>query len=89
MGEHYPARSFKSGNSIAIRMPAELGIEPGEEFQVVKHDDGSLTATPVSRLKEGFLALAGSMSPGWMADGRPDSEQAGRDWSSGQRPDAR
>ncbi len=81
MGDNYLAKSFKSGNSIAIRMPAELGIEAGEEFRLVKHGDGSLTATPVSRLKEGFLALAGSMSQGWMADGRSDSEQDRRDWS--------
>lgn len=80
MGEEYSAKSFKSGNSVAIRMPAELGIEAGDEFRLVKHKDGSLTATPVSRLKEGFLALAGGMSPGWMAEGRSDSEQADRDW---------
>lgn len=87
MGEHYPAKSFKSGNSVAIRMPAELGIEAGEEFRLVKHKDGSLTATPVSRLKEGFLALAGSMSSGWMDGGRRDSEQADRDWSAGRAQD--
>lgn len=34
MGKLYPAKSFKSGNSVAIRMPAELGIEPGNEWTV-------------------------------------------------------
>lgn len=34
MGKQYPAKSFKSGNSVAIRMPAELGIEPGNEWTV-------------------------------------------------------
>ncbi len=38
MGEHYPAKSFKSGNSVAIRMPAALGIEPDREWTVVKED---------------------------------------------------
>lgn len=32
MGKEYPTRSFKSGNSVAIRMPAGLGIEPDREW---------------------------------------------------------
>ncbi len=38
MGKEYPAKSFKSGNSVAIRMPAALGIEPDQEWTVVKED---------------------------------------------------
>ena len=38
MGEQYPAKSFKSGNSVAIRMPAALGVEPDREWTVVKED---------------------------------------------------
>lgn len=32
MGKEYRAKSFKSGNSVAIRMPAALGIEPDREW---------------------------------------------------------
>lgn len=32
MGKEYTAKSFKSGNSVAIRMPAGLGIEPDREW---------------------------------------------------------
>ncbi|WP_121118010.1 hypothetical protein [Croceibacterium ferulae] len=32
MGEQYTARSFKSGNSVAIRVPAGLGVQPGQEW---------------------------------------------------------
>lgn len=32
MGTEYTAKSFKSGNSVAIRMPAGLGIEPDREW---------------------------------------------------------
>lgn len=32
MGQEYTAKSFKSGNSVAIRMPAGLGIEPDREW---------------------------------------------------------
>lgn len=38
MGEFYPAKSFKSGNSVAIRMPAALGVEPNKEWTVIKED---------------------------------------------------
>ena len=32
MGAELNARSFKSGNSVAIRMPAALGVEPGTDW---------------------------------------------------------
>jgi antitoxin VapB len=44
MGKEYPARSFKSGNSVAIRMPAALGIEPDGEW-TVEQIDGKLVLT--------------------------------------------
>lgn len=47
MGKEYTAKSFKSGNSVAIRIPAALGVEPDREWSVVE-DNGDL----VLRLKE-------------------------------------
>jgi antitoxin VapB len=41
MGKEYTARSFKSGNSVAIRMPAGLGVTPGKDW-VVSEEDGKL-----------------------------------------------
>lgn len=38
MGKQWPARSFKSGNSIAIRVPAALGVEPGRDWTVEERD---------------------------------------------------
>jgi len=32
MGQEYTAKSFKSGNSVAIRIPAGLGVEPDREW---------------------------------------------------------
>ena len=40
MGREYSAKSFRSGNSVAIRMPAALGIEPGADWIVVEQADG-------------------------------------------------
>jgi antitoxin VapB len=28
--------SFKSGNSVALRLPKALGVEPGEQFELVR-----------------------------------------------------
>lgn len=36
MGKEYSAKSFKSGNSVAIRMPAALGITPDQEWTVIE-----------------------------------------------------
>lgn len=43
MTKQYAAKSFKSGNSVAIRMPAALGIKPDREWVVSRADDGKLT----------------------------------------------
>jgi antitoxin VapB len=74
MGKEYSTRSFKSGNSVAIRLPKELGVEAGQEFVLVQHADRRITAIPANRRKEAFLKLAGAMSPGWMQEGRLSSD---------------
>ena len=38
MGREWPARSFKSGNSVAIRVPAALGIEPNRDWTLEERD---------------------------------------------------
>jgi antitoxin VapB len=42
MGKEHIGKSFRSGNSVAIRIPAALGVEPGQEWDVEQLDDGSL-----------------------------------------------
>ncbi len=34
MGEEYRAKVFKSGNSLAIRVPKDLGLKDGTEMRV-------------------------------------------------------
>ena len=34
MSKELNARSFRSGNSVAIRMPSALGVEPGTDWTV-------------------------------------------------------
>lgn len=51
MGKEYRAKSFKSGNSVAIRMPAALGIEPDKEWTIVE-TEGNLVVKPASSGKK-------------------------------------
>jgi len=46
MGKDYPAKSFKSGNSVAMRMPVALGVEPDREWCVHREDDGRIVIVP-------------------------------------------
>lgn len=38
MGREWPTRSFKSGNSVAVRIPAGLGREPNKDWVIVERD---------------------------------------------------
>lgn len=53
MGKEYTAKSFKSGNSVAIRIPAALGVQPDSEWTVV-NDDGTLILRPKDKPKRKF-----------------------------------
>ncbi|WP_370310184.1 AbrB/MazE/SpoVT family DNA-binding domain-containing protein [Sphingobium abikonense] len=81
MGEEYKAKIFKSGNSLALRLPKALGLQEGEEMTLVPHDDGSFSFWRQDRARDVLMGLYGSMSAGFMADGRDDAAQAERDWS--------
>lgn len=45
MGEQFTGKSFKSGNSVAIRIPAALGVEPDREW-TIERVDGALHIRP-------------------------------------------
>lgn len=51
MGQEYTAKSFKSGNSVAIRIPAALGVEPDQEWIVVRDESGDLLIRPKPQAK--------------------------------------
>lgn len=76
----YHAKVFKSGNSLALRLPKALGISESEEMVIAAHDDGSFSFWRQADARSIFIALYGSMSPSFMADGRDDMEQHERDW---------
>ena len=39
MGREWTTKSFKSGNSVALRVPASVGMEPGEEWRLIEDGD--------------------------------------------------
>lgn len=53
MGKEYTAKSFKSGNSVALRLPAALNVQPNGEWSVIQ-EDGALILRLKDRPKRKF-----------------------------------
>ena len=75
MGTEYTAKSFKSGNSVAIRIPAGLGVEPDREW-LAEWVDGELhlKAKPPARRKIDVSGFWGK-APGIKLAPREDFEE--------------
>lgn len=80
MQKEYRTRIFKSGNSLAMRLPKALGFSEGDDVTIVSHADGSFSFWKESDALEVLMSLYGSFSPGFMSEGRGDIEQEDRDW---------
>jgi antitoxin VapB len=88
MTKEYRAKTFKSGNSVALRIPKALGIREGDEVVIVPHQDGSFSFWPISDGAKVLDGLYGAFSPGFMSEGRGDIEQEERDWTGRSRNEA-
>lgn len=53
-GRHYRAKVFKSGNSLALRLPKALGLEAGMEMELEVAADGSCSFKPADQPKRKF-----------------------------------
>lgn len=80
MGHEWKTKTFKSGNSVALRLPKALGLAEGDEVVIVRHEDGSFSFWKDSDGLNVLMSLYGSMSPGFMKHGRGDIEQDDRAW---------
>jgi antitoxin VapB len=80
MKRQWRLKTFKSGNSLALRIPKAAGFSEGDEVVIVPHDDGSFSMWKESNAKNVLMSLYGSMSAGFMKHGRGDIEQSERDW---------
>jgi len=75
-------RVFKSGNSLAVRIPKELAFVDGAQDVDIERVGNTLVLRPVVQETIGDLTPILSMfSPDFMADGREFHEQRERDWS--------
>lgn len=80
MGHEWKTKTFRSGNSVALRLPKALGMAEGDEVVIVRHEDGSFSFWKDSDGLNVLMSLYGSMSPGFMKRGRGDIEQDDRAW---------
>lgn len=53
MAEEYIAKTFKSGNSVALRLPKALGLREGLEMRV-REEQGGFVAEPIDRPRRKF-----------------------------------
>ena len=82
-------RTFKSGNSIAVRLPKALGIEAGTEMRV-REEQGRYVLEPVNKepRKIDLTGIAGSMP--WLKPlPREDFDDSPRDWHLLEKPSKR
>lgn len=80
MTKEYRAKVFKSGNSLALRLPKALGLEEGTEM-IVREDRGEFRFGPADKPKakidiSGFWGKA----PWLKLPPREDFEERKLDW---------
>ena len=81
-------RIFKSGNSLAVRIPKGLVFEGGAQDVDIERVGNTLVLRPVVTETIGDLSdIFAAFPKGFMAEGREFHEQRERDWGgSGLKP---
>lgn len=82
-------KTFKSGNSIAVRLPKALGIEAGTEMRV-REEHGKYVLEPVEKTprKIDLTGISGSMP--WLKPlPREDFDDSPRAWHLLEKPNKR
>ncbi|HLF98676.1 MAG TPA: AbrB/MazE/SpoVT family DNA-binding domain-containing protein [Methylococcaceae bacterium] len=73
---------FKSGNSLAIRIPKELAIAEASQEVDIERVGNTLVVRPVAqKTLAGIGEIFAMFSPNFMAEGREFHEEQERDWS--------
>ncbi len=79
-------RVFKSGNSLAVRIPKELGfVDAAQDVEIERVGNTLVLRRLEHRTLSGVGQILSLFSPDFMAQGREFHEEHERDWS-GQRP---
>jgi len=78
------SRIFKSGNSLAVRIPKELAFPEATQEVDIERKGDALVIRPVRRQSLAEVAqVFASFPPGFMAGGREFHEQKKRSWAKG------
>lgn len=76
-------RIFKSGNSLAVRIPKELAIaEASQEVEIERVGNTLVVRPVVQESLAGLMEICAMFSPDFMADGRDESPEMERDWEA-------
>lgn len=74
-------RVFKSGNSLAVRIPKELAIIAASQEVEIERVGNTLVLRPVEKETLGdLMEILASFPKSFMAEGREFHEQKDRDW---------
>ncbi len=75
-------RVFKSGNSLAIRIPKELAIAEASQEVEIERVGNTLVVKPVEKkMLDDLMDIFAMFPPTFMAEGREFHEQKERDWA--------
>lgn len=74
--EEYQGRTFKSGNSVALRLPKGMGIPDGTEVRMVREAAMTFRIEPIAAARKtiDISGFAGKM-PGFTPAPREDFEE--------------
>jgi antitoxin VapB len=76
-------RVFKSGNSMAVRIPKELAFSDNIQEVEIERIGNTLVVRPVeAQTLADVMDICAMFTPDFMADGRDESPEAERDWEA-------
>ncbi|MGB3723331.1 MAG: hypothetical protein WA979_11010 [Pacificimonas sp.] len=78
----HSTKTFMSGNSVAVRLPKALGMEPNEDIEIIQDDTKALFIRRKPETRQTFANLFGSFSTEFMANRRLPSEESLRSWDA-------
>jgi len=82
-------RIFKSGNSLAVRIPKELAFGADVQEVEIERVGNTLVVRPrEERTLSDLDDLRAEFSPHFMPDGREFHEERDRDWTNPGKPSA-
>lgn len=83
-------RVFKSGNSLAVRIPKEFAIVDAAQEVEIERVGNTLVLRPLGqKTLAGIGDIFAMFSPDFMAAGRESEEEQEREWLGAPSPDSK